>query len=207
MIDLGEYEQAFSKAHIALSLGREIGDRDTEAYALMLLGYVELAREKYIESQDLLQQSLDIYQELGQQKEVGKIWGVLGRVAYGLDDIPKVLQYLAGTLRFGLKIRVPGVLRIWAFPLIALLAADIGNYERAVELHTLTLQDPLALNSSMQKDVFGRHITAMTASLSPEELTEAQEQGKALNLWETAAELLAEIEEGKFSQVNAPLKD
>jgi predicted ATPase len=203
MIELGEYEQAFSNAHMALSLGREIGDRDTEAHELILLGKVELAREKYIESQDLLQQSLKIYQELGQQKEVGKVWGVLGRVAYGLDDIPQVLQYLAEALRFGLKIRVPGVLRLWAIPLIALLAADIGNYERAVELHTLTLQDPLALNSSLEKDVFGRHLSIVTASLSPEMVAAAQERGKALDLWETAAELLAEIETGKLSQIKA----
>jgi len=43
------------------------------------------------------------------------------------------------------------------------------------------------------EDVFGQHITVSAATLPPKVVTAAQVRG-ARDLWETAAELLAELE-------------
>jgi tetratricopeptide (TPR) repeat protein len=182
LIELGEYDSAIRKAQMLLSLGREVGDIDIEGSALNMYGQAELAKENYVVPQPLLQQSLDIFQKLGQQKDVGRFIGMLERCAYGLGDIPLSLFCLADSLRIGLKFRSNIVLNRWAIPLAALHSADNRDFKRAMRLYTHSLQDPAAANSRMAKDVFGQHITAMTAGLSPEEVTEAQEQGKALDL-------------------------
>jgi predicted ATPase/tetratricopeptide (TPR) repeat protein len=199
LVELGDYDLAILKAQMLLSLGREVGDIDIEGFALNVSGQAESAKENYVKAVPLLQHSLAIFRELGQPNGLGRTWGMLSRCAYGLGDIPRSLNYLAESLRIGLEIRSQIVLNRWAIPLAALHLANIGDYKRAVILHTHTFLDPAVPNSRMAKDIFGQHIAAMTASLPPEELAEAEKQGKALDLWETAAELLAEIEEGRLS--------
>jgi hypothetical protein len=73
-----------------------------------------------------------------------------------------------------------------------------------VELHALTLQDPTIRNSQFQEDLFGRHIEAVAAKLPPETVVAVQKRGQARDLWQTAAELLAEIEAGELSPVGTP---
>ena len=76
----------------------------------------------------------------------------------------------------------------------ALLIADEGRAERAVELHALACRDPHVSESRWFEDVSGKHIAAAAESLPPDVVAAAQERGRARDLWETAKELLAELE-------------
>ncbi len=77
-------------------------------------------------------------------------------------------------------------------PLMALLLADEGEPERAVELYALASRYPYVANSHWFEDVAGKHIAAIAASLPPEVVAAAQERGRARDLWATVEELLAE---------------
>lgn len=82
-----------------------------------------------------------------------------------------------------------------ATPAIALLLADQGEVERAVELCALVSHYPSMANAPRWfEDIAGRHIAAVAATLPLEVVAAAEEQGKARDLWETAEELLDEIE-------------
>ncbi len=76
----------------------------------------------------------------------------------------------------------------------ALLLADRGEVERAVETYEVACQRPFVANSQWFEDVFGKHIAAMAQSLTPEVVAAARQRGRERDLWETAKEILAELE-------------
>jgi hypothetical protein len=80
-------------------------------------------------------------------------------------------------------------------PSLALLKAKKGEKEKAVELYALACRESYVANSQWYEDVFGRPIADAVASLSPEMSKAAQEQGRALDLWETGETLLQELKE------------
>ncbi len=79
----------------------------------------------------------------------------------------------------------------------ALILAEQGRIERAVELYALTMEYPMVKDQQWFEDVTGQHILAVTATLLPEVVTTAQERGRARDLWETASELLNELSKEK----------
>jgi hypothetical protein len=86
--------------------------------------------------------------------------------------------------------------RVYALSVAALLLADAGETERAVELYALASRYLMVANSQWFDDVVGVHITAVAATLPPDVVAAAQERGRARDLDATIAELLAELEAG-----------
>jgi hypothetical protein len=83
---------------------------------------------------------------------------------------------------------------VLALPAVALLLADRGEKERAVELCALASRYPLVASSRWFEDVAGRHIAAIAAALPPEVAMAARERGQARDLDATVKELLVELE-------------
>jgi hypothetical protein len=75
-------------------------------------------------------------------------------------------------------------------PAAALLVLDHGEEERALELHALASRNPYIANCRWFADVAGNRISAAAAALPPDVASIARERGKALDLRDTAAELL-----------------
>jgi hypothetical protein len=84
---------------------------------------------------------------------------------------------------------------VGTLPGISLLLADQGEKERAVELYALARTHPMVANAQWFEDIAGQHIAAVAATLPPQVVAAAEARGQARDLWETAAELLAELEE------------
>ena len=76
---------------------------------------------------------------------------------------------------------------------MALLLADQGDAERAIEIYALASHDPYVANSRWYEDVVGKHIAAAATTLPPEVVAAAHERGRERDLWETAADLLVEL--------------
>ena len=81
-----------------------------------------------------------------------------------------------------------------ALPVLALLLADQGAPERAVDLYALASRHPYVANSRWFEEVIGRHIADAAATLPSDVVTAAQERGQARDLWATAKELLANLD-------------
>jgi hypothetical protein len=81
-----------------------------------------------------------------------------------------------------------------ALPATALLLADQGEKEWAVELYALASRYPIVANSKWYEDIVGKHIEAIAATLPPDVVAAAQERGRARDLDATVAELLVELE-------------
>jgi predicted ATPase/tRNA A-37 threonylcarbamoyl transferase component Bud32 len=188
---LGEYDQARRQIQKGLTLYREIG-RKEEPIALWFLGQALLALEAYAEVQRLLQESVTRFRESGSQAEVGLVLGTLGHTQYRLGNISQAQQHLSEALRIANRIRVFSPLHA-ALPVIALLLADQGDVERAVELYALVSHYPAVANSRWFYDTTGWHIAAVASTLPPDVFAAAQERGKARDLWTTTEELLVEL--------------
>ena len=83
---------------------------------------------------------------------------------------------------------------------MALLLADEGQGERAVELYAMASRYPLVANSRLVEDLAGRHIATVAAQLPPAaavaQLPAAAAdlcRGGAQNLEAAVADLLAEL--------------
>jgi hypothetical protein len=123
-------------------------------------------------------------------------WGlsVLGYAERGLDQPDRAWQHLVEALRIAAEIKLFRPC-LFVLPGIALLLADQGEKERAVELYGLASRYEFVGNSRWFEDVAGRHIAAVAATLTPDVVTAAQERGRARNLDITVAELLTEFGE------------
>ena len=120
---------------------------------------------------------------------------VLGVAALRLGKIPEAQEnlYEALHLSAGAGAFVP---LMYVIPGAALLLAERGEDERAVELYALASRSSFVANSRWFSDIAGKHISAAavrTEGASPEALAAAQERGRIRELWATVDELWAEF--------------
>jgi hypothetical protein len=78
---------------------------------------------------------------------------------------------------------------LYALPAAALVVADRGEVERAVEVYALAWRYPFVANSSWFEAVAGRELERNAASLPPAAREAAEERGRARDLWATVEEL------------------
>jgi hypothetical protein len=116
---------------------------------------------------------------------------VLGVVERGLGNPGQAKQHVLEALRISGD---TGAFQPsqFALPAVALLLADGGEKERAVELYALASRYPFVANSRWFEDVFGRHIATIASDMSPDVVTAARERGRARDLEATLDELIAE---------------
>jgi tetratricopeptide (TPR) repeat protein len=188
----GMYEAARIQGQRGLTLAREIDHRQAIGLSYCLLGEVALAEGAYAEATRLLQASVTECEAIGQQRILGWTLADLGYAARGLDQLRQARRHLYEALRMAAENRI-FIPLITALPAVALLLADQGEEERAVELYALAWRHGHVANSRWFEDVVGQHIAAIAATLPPDVVTAAQGRGKARDLWATAEELLTEL--------------
>jgi tetratricopeptide (TPR) repeat protein len=192
-LHLGRYGEARDHAEKSLSLARERDLQFRVGYALVTLGSVALVDEAYAKAKELLREGLAVYRGIKMPADAGWAHAVLAYAARGLGEPDQIGHHLRQALQAVTKTgSVPTLL--WTLPAAALLVADRGADERAVELYALASRYGLVANSHWFEDVAGRHVAAVAASLPPDAVTAAQERGRARDLDPTAADLLAELE-------------
>jgi hypothetical protein len=111
----------------------------------------------------------------------------------GLGQSRQAERYLCETLQIGIDTR--GVYTIlYILYAAVLLIADRGEVEKALELSALAERYPFVAKSCWFEDIAGRELSAAAKSLPPDVVATAQERGRERDLWQTAAELLAEFD-------------
>jgi hypothetical protein len=192
-LNLGRYGGARTQAQIGLVQAQENGFRWHIAQWRMLLGFVELAEEAYLEAMGLFYESAASFREIEEQDWLGWAIAGLGYALRGVGDLCTAQTHLVEVLRTGVETPAFMPLLI-ALPAIALLMADRGERTRGVELYALASRYIYVANSRWFEDVAGRQIAAVAATLPPDIVAAAQERGRSRDLWETAAELLEELQ-------------
>jgi tetratricopeptide (TPR) repeat protein len=193
-MDLGLYGQARTQTEMGCTLFREVGDQHGVAGCHLSLGRLALVREAYAEARQLLERSVALYREIGEQFELCWAPATLGNAVRALGQLSQARRHTCEALRGAAEAGVfaPAVMSLAHS---ALLLADQGEPERAVELYALASRHPMVGHSRYWEDVVGRHIAAVAAALPSDVVTAAQERGRARDLHATVAELLVELGE------------
>jgi tetratricopeptide (TPR) repeat protein len=188
----GEYVAARAEAEATISAAQEVDWGRGLGYAQVVLAEVALVEGGYAQAYHLLQESLAHLREYADQP-----WDVhhstwLGLAARGLERRDEAWRHLATALeRTGKGPRFLELMTVLAG--IALLLADEGQVERAMELYALASRYPFVANSRWFEDVAGNQMKAAAATLPEAVVTAARNRGQARVLHATVAELLAEL--------------
>ena len=208
----GQYERAAAQAEEGLKTFREGPVRWMTGECLWVLGSVELAeaeslleariaprlpgagevRQTYARARRMLQEAVAAYRKADDCPSARALTS-LAAAERGLGNLDQSWNHLQEALRQ--LSEAPGLqVCLDVLPAAALLLADAGKLDRAVELYALALRYPYVANSRWFEDVFGRHIDAVAATLPPEVAEAARERGRARDLQATVKELLMELE-------------
>jgi hypothetical protein len=161
------------------------------AFCLWVLGYVALAEEAYALAHKRHKECSAILQQIQHRADLSLPLGGLAYAARGLGEAREAKRHLCEALHLAVETRAFPPL-IEALPVVGLLLADEGEKEQAVELFALASRYPYVASSQWFEDVAGKHIAAVAATLPPDEVSAAQQRGRARDLWETAEKLEGE---------------
>jgi tetratricopeptide (TPR) repeat protein len=191
---LGSYGEARALARAALPLCHESGRRVTAGYCCMELGRLALTEGAYDEAREWLEQAVAAFQEFGMPYWTGEARATLAYyVARGLGQPAQARQHLRVALRMAAETGYRNV-ALQSLPAMALLLADGGEVERAVELYALASRYPYVANSRWFEDVAGKQLKTLIETLPPKAVAAAQERGRARDLDATVRELLNEMD-------------
>ncbi len=189
---MGEYERARDYGRKALALLEQTSLRREVALSLFVIGAAELADGSYSRASHVLEESAAVYREIGFRDEESWALAGLGYVARLVGDREKARQHFRAALQGAVETKglFPAA---FSLPGAALLLADRGQRERAVEIYALVSQYPFVAKSRWFEDIAGQHIAAAAADLPREVVEAAQARGRARNLQDVVAELLAQL--------------
>jgi tetratricopeptide (TPR) repeat protein len=187
----GRYRAARTQAELIVSRAQELAYDRLPGMGLVLLGEVALVEADFAQAHQHLEDSRDALRPAASGPRGPGQLAMLGLAARGLDRPAEARQHLVSALDQGRKTQDFMEVMV-ALAGTALLLADEGEAERAVELYALASRYPFVVNSRWFDDVIGGQIAAVAATLPPEALHAARELGRARDLDATIEELLGE---------------
>jgi DNA-binding SARP family transcriptional activator/predicted ATPase len=189
----GRYKEARDHAQTSLELARAHGPPYCIGANLLLFGCLDLAEGECYRAHQSLEEGLAAYQESrGGCEDLSRALAGLASAAQGLGDTQGARQHLR--LAVETAVESEAVLPLlWLLPAMALLLANEGEIDRAVELYALASRYPFVAKSRWFEDAAGSRITALAANLPETVLTAARERGQARELNATVGQLLTEL--------------
>ena len=185
---LGLYDQMKAQGQTTLALAREVGYSLGIHLGLYLTGCAALAQGVHQEAEKLLREDVTFSRKI--KYSLPFALSCLGYATYKLGNEAKAVKQIIEVLQIVLEIRTTREPQT-VILLAALVIANRGNIELAVELKALIWCFPGTANSRWYQDMAGKQITALSETLPRDVLEAAQMRGQSRDLWETAKELLA----------------
>ena len=180
-LHMGRYADAQRRGQAALAIGRETGYLRGVGFALRLLGEADLAAGRYAAARRALQESRALFQEIGQQDETSRTLADIALAARGQGQHAAAQGALSDALRLAAQSRA-FISLLWIWPTAALLSADQGHGERALELHVAASRYPLVAQSRWFQSLLGRPLAEVEQSLPPETAAAARQRGQGMPL-------------------------
>lgn len=191
-LELGKYKEARTQLERQLLRTRAGGDREELSMGLDLLSYLAIVEARYADAHQLLSEGMRIHQAMGEYHRLALTHVWWGYAARGLGQRAEAQHYFCKALQSAVATQSFTVL-VFALPGVALLLADQGEIERAIELYAHIADLPMVANSQIRQDVAGRYLATVATPLPMEIVAAARARGQAENLWTTASALLVEL--------------
>jgi tetratricopeptide (TPR) repeat protein len=188
---LGRYEEARDEA----LQGALRADRYKHLWGVGFASFVEglaaLAQGAHGEAQALLQRAIAAFDEVRQRENRGWALGPLGLAAREAGDVALARQSALEALEISVELGafMPAM---YGLPGAALLLADQGAIDLAVEVYACASRYDFVAKSRWFEELVGQPIRTVAASLSAEAIEAAEERGRAQNWHAMAARVRAE---------------
>lgn len=150
----GDPDTAVHWGEQALTLHRALGNRWGEAEALFTLGHAACDRRDFVHARKLVEESLALFEEIGDESYAAAATWMLGWVHSGLDDNPRALAFYESALE---RARAAGIATLTSLTLYS-LSEKLLNAGRADEAFTL-VQEAYDVDIA-QGDVWRLSLTA-----------------------------------------------
>jgi tetratricopeptide (TPR) repeat protein len=199
----GRYEAARRHARSAISQCQGGTANQSLVKAKGLLGWVALAIDDREAAERLLEEAITAASGIHApdlvQKNTAWLLGAMGGAAFRLGKRSEAKQHILEALRLATEFRafIPLVHLMPVIPLVLAGAEDTltetERKVRAVEIYALAQAHPFVAKARLFEDIAGASMRSTIASLPPDVAAAAQARGRALDWWETADALLAEL--------------
>jgi predicted ATPase len=190
-IHLGRYNETMAMATEGLEIAKQRGHLTEKGFALMFLGNIAFVDGDLAKAVDYLLKSVSLFAELRYVYQALPRSN-LSHVIRSQGDHQLARDHLESALRSGIEFRSMTPI-MYCLPVAALLTADEGRPERAIELYGLAQQFGHITHSRWFEEVACRELEEVRASLPPEVAMAAEARGRELDLWSTADDLLNEL--------------
>ncbi len=187
--DIGEYEKGRKAGEEALALARSSEAEFIIGMALVLLGSIDLLEGDITRAYERLQEGVtrQLVPNVVRDDQSCQAW--LGFAARAVKRQEEARRHLLAELNRALNSRRYLAL-LTSLAGLTLLLADDGEAEQAVELHALLLEHPYTANAHWFSEIITPIVAATAMALSERQRAEAEERGRASDLWEVAVQLV-----------------
>jgi predicted ATPase/DNA-binding SARP family transcriptional activator len=182
----GSYRLARTHLEEALALAHQVDSDRQKGIALGLLAALALAEGADACVREHCEESLAIW-----QGDPGHLSPHIsfGLAARRLGNHDEARRHILDQLRWDMEHRSTFYL-VTTLAGIALLLADAGKVEQAVEVYACASSHPFVANSRWFEDVVGAEVSAVAAQLPPKVAQVAYARGQAADRWQVAKELM-----------------
>ena len=186
---MGHYETACVHAEMGLALAEVKGIRGRVGLALLMLGCVALAEQRYAAAIDYLEKSMTTYSETGHPDDIACAPAVSAYAAIHVGQSLQARESLTSALQTTVDRQYLFPI-LYSLPALCHLLVHEEKPERAVELYASASRYSLVAKSRWYEDTAGVAIKAAVTELPAEAVAEAQARGRGLDLQATLVELL-----------------
>ncbi len=193
---LGEYAIARQHALEFIDLENDFGTSRRSPDILLVLGWAALGQQEYAEAEKWLEECHATWYRIS-EPPVEENKGLRAYQAYaalGKGRQQEALGYIHETLHDSVRGRSFMSICV-ALTTLALLWAREGQIERAIELYALARRYPFVANSRLIEELAGREVELAAACLPAEVAEAARRRGRARDLFATATQLLAALDD------------
>ena len=191
-LHLGLYDEARADALQGVTHADRSKHRWGVGFSQFVGGLAALAEGAHGEALALFQESVAAFGEVRQQENRGWALGPFGLAARAAGDTALARQFVVEALAIGVDLEAFMPV-IYGLPVAAMLLADQGAVDRAVEIYACASRYEFVAQSRWFEDTVGQQIRTVAASLPAEAVASAQERGRAQDWDAMAAEVLNEI--------------
>jgi tetratricopeptide (TPR) repeat protein len=190
---LGNYAQAEEHIRRALKVLESNPEEDIQiGIARWSLGNVLLVRGRVSEAITVIEMSLKIDRRMTGKHNLGRDLSSLSLAEFLLGDKESAWTHILEAIELFLQYQHYDWM-VFAASTLAVLLADQGDTERGLTLYGLTTCYPEAAASRFFEDAYWHHVHEPAADMPPDRVEKAIAQGRQLDIWEYAQELLGEL--------------
>lgn len=188
----GNYEEARALAEQSLAMGRSIYDPHSMSISLVALSDVACWQERYAEAARRAEESLQITAERGAGDLVLFGRDALALALWGLGAYQDAKEQICAALNLSLRHNAKALV-LAHLASMALVLAQEGEDERAIELFALARSHPARLRAWLERlPLYARLRTELEARVPAEIFARAWGKGKELDLEEVVTRVISE---------------